>query len=776
MASVAAASASAVGSSGSGGGQTPSLRDKQIEALSKMLYLNDAGRSDDGDDFTDSTGKSTSSNTSPVWKVLVFDARGRDIISTVMKINHLRERGVTLHMLLGADRQPLTDVPAVYFMRPTVDNIQRVCTDLQRELYDLYYLNFVSSIPRPILEDLAAGAAQANAAHQVAQVYDQYLDFICPEPNVFTLELGQTFQVLNSPATQESAIEGHVSQIVDLLFSVLATYGVVPVIRAARGNAAEMVAQQLDSKLRDNLMNSRHSLFADSAASGFNSPAMGTSGPPSRPYTPRAGQQQQQQQQQQQGFMGAQRPSRPVLIILDRAFDLAPMVAHAWTYQALVHDILDMNLNKVTVMSTPDQPKAGSPPPAQASAAKKVKKEYDLDVSDTFWAANAHMQFQQVAENVSEALDKYTKEANDLTRKSGVSSIDDLSGPASNLAADMSSSTKQLKAAMSLLPELTQRKAMIDMHMNVTMAVLGGINDRQLHVLYQTEEAIGRQNKSTILELINDPEKKNPEDKLRLFLVYYLAASASKRPVSRADLVEFESALRRAGCEDLSALDYVKHLSELSKMTGGLGALSVDQSAGGTASGFGAGGDNSSSGSGDIFGRFGAVGSRFAEQLRSSGATSSIGNLFSGMRNLLPANTNLPITRIVEAIMDAAGSGSGAASSAFSMGSSTASAAQETAERFAWFDPKQTQRRGPGASGPVDVAAMYARHVFQDAIVFVVGGGNYIEHLNLEEYAQRSNPPKNIVYGSTEILNAKSFLEQLSALGQSGRPQTASSS
>jgi hypothetical protein len=38
-----------------------------------------------------------------------------------------------------------------------------------------------------------------------------------------------------------------------------------------------------------------------------------------------------------------------VLVIMDRNVDLIPMLSHSWTYQALVHDVLDMKLNRVTV-------------------------------------------------------------------------------------------------------------------------------------------------------------------------------------------------------------------------------------------------------------------------------------------------------------------------------------------------------------------------------------------------------------------------------------------
>jgi hypothetical protein len=42
--------------------------------------------------------------------------------------------------------------------------------------------------------------------------------------------------------------------------------------------------------------------------------------------------------------------TRIVLVVLDRNIDLTPMLSHSWTYQALVHDVLEMKLNRVTVM------------------------------------------------------------------------------------------------------------------------------------------------------------------------------------------------------------------------------------------------------------------------------------------------------------------------------------------------------------------------------------------------------------------------------------------
>ena len=44
--------------------------------------------------------------------------------------------------------------------------------------------------------------------------------------------------------------------------------GQVPIIRSPRGNAAEMLAEKLDKKLRENLRDARNSIFSDGVQAG----------------------------------------------------------------------------------------------------------------------------------------------------------------------------------------------------------------------------------------------------------------------------------------------------------------------------------------------------------------------------------------------------------------------------------------------------------------------------------------------------------------------------
>ena len=80
-----------------------SLRDRQIASLRKILNLNEVSDSAEGDNaqtngFLASTTPILDAEGDPIWKVLVFDDLGRDVISSVLRVSDLRAMGVTVHM------------------------------------------------------------------------------------------------------------------------------------------------------------------------------------------------------------------------------------------------------------------------------------------------------------------------------------------------------------------------------------------------------------------------------------------------------------------------------------------------------------------------------------------------------------------------------------------------------------------------------------------------------------------------------------------------------
>jgi len=120
----------------------------------------------------------------------------------------------------------LPDVPVVYLVEPTAANLQIITSDLARNLYSTAYINFLSSIPRPLLEDFAAQTAASETAEHIERIYDQYLNFIVTEPDLFSLGMGKdTFWTLNSAQAKDEDLDALIDRIVSGLFSVAVTMG-----------------------------------------------------------------------------------------------------------------------------------------------------------------------------------------------------------------------------------------------------------------------------------------------------------------------------------------------------------------------------------------------------------------------------------------------------------------------------------------------------------------------------------------------------------------------
>eukprot|EP00898_Chlorokybus_atmophyticus_P004670 jgi/Chlat1/5203/Chrsp33S05044 len=627
------------------------LRQRQYDAIVRMLNLNATITS------------SGAGEQEEVYKVLVLDKYCRDVISPLLKVNDLRKHGITLHLLIDAERQPIADVPAIYFVQPTEQNVRKILADASRGLYDSMHLNFSSSLPRPLLEQLATGAVKADCLHRVAKVYDQYVGFVALEPRMFTLAQPRSYAQLHDPTASDTDVEAAVQEIVSGIFGALATLGAVPIIRCQKGGAAEMVAAQLDARLRDHL-NSRHNLFADAplAASTF---------------------------------------QRPLLCLFDRTFDLSVILQHAWSYQPLVHDILALKLNRVTVAA---EGSTGGP------SITAGKRSYDLDESDAFWVTNANSPFPKVAEEVELQLTKYKLDVEEVNKKTAGKADELLDGEGTALLGN----TKHLVSVVNSLPELTERKRIIDKHTNIATALLGHIKSRAIDAFCSLEDELftkGAADMSGLLAAIHPSAKGTPEDKLRLAVVYILCTA---EPPSSTDLASIESTLQESGAP-LLALRYVRQIRAISQsiVTGSTAPSSVTNIAGLT--------------------------SRsqlldWADKLYGS----SISAVTAGVKNLLSGVRQLAAVRVMEALME---------------GKQT----PET-DAYLYFDPKGP-RTAPSAA-PVQ------KGPFKEAIAFVIGGGNYKEYLGLQEFASKHTPPKSVAYGSTEVLTGTEFLEQLTELGQ----------
>lgn len=191
----------------------------------------------------------------------------------------------------------------------------------------------------------------------------------------------------------------------------------MPIIRCPRGNAAEMVAKKLDKKLRDNLFDARNNLFQmdTSQAGGFHF-------------------------------------QRPLLIVLDRNVDMATPLHHTWTYQALAHDTLELSLNRLVVEER------------AAGGVRAKNRVCELDSKDKFWTSHKGSPFPTVAEAIQDELEQYRSSEEEVKKLKSSMGIDAENDVALSMLSD---NTARLTTAVNSLPQLMEKKRLIDMHTTI---------------------------------------------------------------------------------------------------------------------------------------------------------------------------------------------------------------------------------------------------------------------------------------------------------------------
>ena len=76
------------------------------------------------------------------------------------------------------------------------------------------------------------------------------------------------------------------------------------------------------------------------------------------------------------------------------------VLQHTWTYKPLVHDVLGMDLSRITV----DEVGSSN---AVLPGAHPMKKSFEVGDGDFFWEANGRAQFPKVAAEVDTQIMQY---------------------------------------------------------------------------------------------------------------------------------------------------------------------------------------------------------------------------------------------------------------------------------------------------------------------------------------------------------------------------------
>ena len=226
-----------------------------------------------------------------------------------------------------------------------------------------------------------------------------------------------------------------------------------------------------------------------------------------------------------------------MLLILDRRDDPITPLLTQWTYQAMVHELLRINNNRVSL--------AGAP------GVREDLKEVVLSItSDDFFARNRYANFGDLGTAVKQLLDEYQSKAK---MNDNISSIEDMQKFMERYPAFRSQSINVSKhvAIMSELARLTDKYQLLEIS-----KLEQDISCNSDHAAHKTE----------LLETFLNP-KIEGADKIRLALIYLIKYE------SYNELTEIKSALLRVPgitSEKTSILDAMLEYAGDTKRASGL--------------------------------------------------------------------------------------------------------------------------------------------------------------------------------------------------------------
>lgn len=368
----------------------------------------------------------------------------------------------------GGQRTVMSHMKAIVFLRPTAENVMHLRNELQRPAYGEYHV-FFSNVVRPsFLEELA----EADEFCLVRQVQEVFGDFFTPNGDIFTLEEPCRYTATESrDLTLSTAMKDRCTEGVVALLLALRR---MPAIRYSKSSTttrrlAELVGSRIDAE--------RGALF---------------------------------------DFQRAPDPSS-LLLVLDRRDDPVTPLLNQWTYQAMVHELIGISRNRVTM------PKASKP---------ELREVVLSAEEDTFFRENMFLNFGDLGENMKQLVDTFQKKTKS---KQNIDSIEDM------------------KRFVESFPEFRQLSGNVEKHVALVGQLSEAVAKENLMAVSELEQEVACGSSGVaaqfkqMQEVIQNPRTRQ-RARLRLALLFVLRHEAELQ-AAPDQLDRLKDLLFESGCE-----------------------------------------------------------------------------------------------------------------------------------------------------------------------------------------------------------------------------------
>ncbi|KAG2677518.1 hypothetical protein I3760_12G101300 [Carya illinoinensis] len=440
------------------------------------------------------------------WKVLIMDKLTVKVMSYSCKMADITDEGVSLVEDIYRRRQPLPSMDAIYFIQPSKENVIMFLSDMsgRTPLYRKAFVFFSSPISRELVNHIKKDTTVL--------------------PRIVALKEG--FITNNEKALEELFGDEENNRKGVVCLNVMANR-IATVFASLREfpNVRYRAAKSLDATT----MTTFHDLIPTKLAAGVWDCLMKYKSLPNFPKTETC-----------------------ELLILDRSVDQIAPIIHEWTYDAMCHDLLNLEGNKY-VHEVPS--KTGGPP---------EKKEVLLEDHDPVWLELRHAHIADASERLHEKMTNFISKNKAAQIQHGSRDRGEFS-------------TRELQKMVQALPQYSEQIDKLSLHVEIAGKINRTIRESGLRELGQLEQDLvfGDAGMKDVIKFLTTKEDTTHENKLRLLMI--LAAIYPEKFVGEKGLNIMK--LAKLPPEDVNAVHTLRLLggsSDTKKSSTGAFSLKFD--------------------------------------------------------------------------------------------------------------------------------------------------------------------------------------------------------
>lgn len=398
------------------------------------------------------------------WKVLIMDEVTVKVMSYSCKMADITDEGISLVEDLNKRRQPLPALEAVYFIQPKRESVQKLKMDLSGKtpLYKKAHVFFSSPIARDLVQAIKS---DASVFSRIATLREMNLEYLTIDSQAFSTDNGRALEQLFGEHSEGSRdYDACLSTIAARLGTVFASLKEFPIIRyrAARSAAVDSTAA---TTFRD-LVPTKLAAAVWDRLQGYKK------------------------------LPGFPQEESCELLIVDRSIDPIAPIIHEWTYDAMCHDLLNMEGNKYVYEIT-------------TSAGRPDRKEVLLEEHDPVWVELRHLHIAAVNKKLDEKM-------TNLKEKNKAAQIRLGSREGQELT------TRDMQKMVQALPQFRDQIEKLSLHIDIATKLNAKIAELSLRELGTLEQELvfGDASSKELINILTSNQNLTKENKLRLLMIY----------------------------------------------------------------------------------------------------------------------------------------------------------------------------------------------------------------------------------------------------------------